>query len=73
MENLGPTDLSRPAILERARDIDTIIRKTLYSKVLFGDEIRMDHLSLDERERILMQGLTDRWDPRVENPNSNDC
>jgi uncharacterized membrane protein len=62
MENLGATDGSRSAILERARDTDSGVRKSFYSKVLFADEISMDHLSLDEREKVLVQGLTDRWD-----------
>ncbi|KAI9029284.1 nuclear condensing complex subunit [Hyaloraphidium curvatum] len=60
MENLGATNSSRPYLMERARDIDVNVRKSFYSKVLFGDEITMDHLSLDERERVLVQGLMDR-------------
>lgn len=60
MENLGATDVSRPIILERARDMDVNVRKSFYNKVLFNNEISMEHLSLDERERVLMQGLSDR-------------
>lgn len=54
---LEPTTL--PYLLERARDLDAVTRRALYSRLLptLGD---FRHLSLSMREKMLRWGLRDR-------------
>ena len=54
---LEPTTL--PYLLERARDLDAVTRRALYSRLLptLGD---FRHLSLSMREKLLRWGLRDR-------------
>ncbi len=57
--NLPLTPITLPFLLERARDIDSAIRRALYSRLLpaLGD---FRHLSLSMREKLLRWGLRDR-------------
>jgi condensin complex subunit 3 len=57
--NLPFTPKTIKYLLERARDLDPITRRTLYGKLLpvLGD---FRHLSLVEREKLLRWGLRDR-------------
>ncbi|CAG8487553.1 10782_t:CDS:10 [Ambispora gerdemannii] len=52
-----------PLVLERARDIDQVIRKNVFAKVMenIGD---FRTLKIEDREKLLHWGLTDR-DPAV--------
>ncbi|KAL8722817.1 MAG: hypothetical protein Q9225_000766 [Loekoesia sp. 1 TL-2023] len=57
--NLPLTPTTLPFLLERARDVDSAIRRALYSRLLpaLGD---FRHLSLSMREKLLRWGLRDR-------------
>ncbi len=57
--NLPFTPSTLPFLLERARDSDPTIRRSLYSRLLpaLGD---FRHLSLTHREKLLRWGLRDR-------------
>ncbi|KAL8835692.1 MAG: hypothetical protein Q9170_003231 [Blastenia crenularia] len=57
--NLPLTPTTLPFLLERARDVDSAIRRALYSRLLpaLGD---FRHLSLSVREKLLRWGLRDR-------------
>ncbi|KAF9586163.1 hypothetical protein BGW38_009060 [Lunasporangiospora selenospora] len=62
--NIAQTKVTRSAILERARDTDTYNRRGVFTKPM--EEISdFKVLSIEERERILRFGLTDR-DPGVQ-------
>lgn len=62
--NIEITKDAIPYIVERARDIDTSIRRHVYKKSLF-DIGSCRIFSIADRERILQWGLTDR-DPTVQ-------
>jgi condensin complex subunit 3 len=57
--NLSFTPTSLKHMLERARDVDPVTRRALYSKLIpaLGD---FRHLSLVEREKLIRWGLRDR-------------
>ena len=57
--NLPLTPITLPYLLERARDLDSLTRRALYSRLLpaLGD---FRHLSLSMREKLLRWGLRDR-------------
>lgn len=57
--NLPLSKKTLPYLLERSRDTDATIRRTLYARVLptFGD---FRHLSLSMREKLLRWGIRDR-------------
>lgn len=57
--NLPLSKKTLPYLLERSRDTDATIRRTLYARVLptFGD---FRHLSLSMREKLLRWGVRDR-------------
>ena len=57
--NLPLIPVTLPYLLERARDLDSATRRTLYSRLLpaLGD---FRHLSLSMREKLLRWGLRDR-------------
>ena len=57
--NLPLTPETLPFLLERARDVDPVTRRALYSRLLpaLGD---FRHLSLSMREKLLRWGLRDR-------------
>ena len=57
--NLPFTPTTLPFLLERARDLDSTLRRALYARLLpaLGD---FRHLSLTHREKLLRWGLRDR-------------
>ena len=57
--NLPLTPWTLPFLLERARDLDSVMRRALYARLLpaLGD---FRHLSLSMREKLLRWGLRDR-------------
>ncbi|KAI4282936.1 MAG: hypothetical protein L6R38_002555 [Xanthoria sp. 2 TBL-2021] len=57
--NLPLAPKTLPFLLERARDVDSVTRRALYSRLLpaLGD---FRHLSLSMREKLLRWGLRDR-------------
>ncbi|KAJ5462014.1 uncharacterized protein N7458_003566 [Penicillium daleae] len=59
LSNLPLSQVTLPYLLERARDLDAVTRRTLYSRLLptLGD---FRHLSLGMREKLLRWGLRDR-------------
>ena len=52
------------ALLSRTRDVDPIVRKLLYSNVLFETLSHPRQLSIAQREKVVRDGLGDR-DPSV--------
>jgi len=58
MCNLDISEETLPYIIERARDIDTSIRRCFFLTTMRN--INIDTLNMDQREKILGWGLFDR-------------
>ncbi len=50
---------SIPAVLERRRDVDNLVRRMFYSKKMAEIDVNTD-LTIQQREEVLKSGLTDR-------------